>query len=303
MEKVLCEVNEHSLELTNLEKVFWSEEGYTKADLLEYYAQVAPWLLPHLRHRPMVMSRYPDGIKGKTFYQKDCPDYAPDWLPTVPVYSESTKKVINYCLCNDLDSLLWLVNQGCIEMHPWLSPYFEPEYPEAAIFDLDPSAPADFTDVLEIASMVHDALEVFGLQGYPKTSGATGIHIYVPIERRYSYEQVRQATGWMARMIAKAHPAKATTERVVRQRDGKVYLDYLQNSLGKTIASVYSVRPQNGAPVSMPLSWSEVKEGQIRPEQFNISNAVQSGKERKECFEPVLVIKQSLDQILHAAAE
>ncbi|MHB1126606.1 MAG: non-homologous end-joining DNA ligase [Bacillota bacterium] len=303
MQKVRCEVNEHNLELTNLDKVFWPEDCYTKADLLDYYAQAAPWLLPHLCQRPMVMSRYPDGIAGKTFYQKDCPDYAPDWLPTVPVYSESTKKVINYCLCSDVDSLLWLVNQGCIEMHPWLSSYLTPENPEAAIFDLDPDPPADFADVLEIALLVRDALEVFGLRCYPKTSGATGLHIYVPIERRYNYEQVRQFTGWIAAMITKFHPGRATTERAVQRRTGRVYLDYLQNSLGKTIASVYSVRPHTGAPVSIPLTWDEVKLGQIRPEHFNMDNAVQSGMERKELFEPVLTDRQSLDEILRAAKE
>ncbi len=267
-------INNKEIELTHLDKEMWPGSGYTKKDLIRYYIEVSPVLLPHLRNRPFVMSRYPDGIDGKMFYQKDCPEYAPDWIETFPVYSETSKrddKVTRYILCNNTETLVWLANQACIEMHPWSSGIDKPDYPDIAVFDLDPMPPAVFEDTFDIAVMISDALSQFKLSGYPKTSGSTGIHIFVPILPERPYEQIRNFVEFICRAVHNLRPNITTMERPVKKRGGKVYLDYLQNSPGKTMACQYSLRPNPGAPASAPLSWEEIREKKIRPLDFNIN--------------------------------
>lgn len=259
--------------LTNLDKPMWPDNGLTKADLIKYYAEMADIILPHLKDRLFVMSRYPDGIEGEMFYQKDCPDYAPDWLKVFPVESpESEKKVIKYIICNDLPSLIWLANQACIELHIWLAQIPRINYPDIVVFDLDPFPPATFKDTMEVALLVREALTHFGLKGYPKTSGATGMHIFVPVIPEYTYQEVRSAVEFVCRHINKVYPEKTTMERLIADRTGKVYLDYLQNTRGKTMTFQYSLRPEEGAPVSTPLTWEEVVEGKVKPSNFNICN-------------------------------
>lgn len=292
-------INNHLLELTNLDKPYWPEEGLVKRDLVQYYRDIAPYLLPYLKERPIVLVRYPDGVAGEYFYQKECPDYAPDWLQTVPVVHSD--KTVNYILVGDLESLLWVANQAAIEIHPWLSRRQNDNHPDQAVVDLDPSAGSTFTDVLQVAMLVREGLREFGLEGYPKTSGASGLHIYVPIISDYTFSEVSHAIGWLAGLIVKVFPQKATVERLVRNRTGRVYLDYLQNGRGKTIASVYSLRPQPGAPVSTPLTWEEIRQGDFGPGDFNMRNIHDRLKQIGDIFQPVLDRPQRLDRLIKAA--
>lgn len=290
------EINGKPVQLGNLEKVFWPEKGYRKGDLLKYYLDISNWVLPYLKDRPIVMKRYPDGIAGKSFYQKRCPEYAPPWLETTAI--EGKEGTIRYCLCNDAASLAWLVNQGCIEMHPWLSKASTPSIPDVMVLDLDPSEGVPFSQVIEVAIAVKGCLEDFGLVGVPKTSGATGIHIFVPVKGKYNYSQVRKAAETIAGIVAARYPSIATVERNVNMRSGKVYVDYLQNVQGKTIASVYSVRPVPTANVSTPLTWEEVLEKDFTPEMFTMETILPRLKEKGDLNSSILESKFLLDHIL-----
>lgn len=290
------------LKLTNLKKTMWPGDGITKAGLIKYYADMAEVILPYLKDRLFVMSRYPDGIEGEMFYQKDCPEYAPDWLKVFPVDSPDVGKTINYIVCNDMPSLLWLANQACIEMHIWLARIPRIDYPDIAVFDLDPFPPAGFADTLQVGLLVKEALDQFGLKGYPKTSGATGLHIFVPIKPEFTYREVRDGVEFICRQINSVAPGKTTMERLVADRNGKVYLDYLQNTRGKTMTFHYSLRPVPGAPVSTPLTWDEVKEGKVRPENFTINNIRERLMETGDLYRDLLQPGQSIRGLVEVTA-
>ncbi|OPZ75449.1 MAG: putative ATP-dependent DNA ligase YkoU [Firmicutes bacterium ADurb.Bin456] len=291
-------VNGHQVKLTNLDKLLWPE-GLTKAHLIKYYWEISPYLLPHLYNRPLVLKRYPHGVGGGQFYQKECPDYAPAWLKRYPI--EHAEKVVNYVVCNDVQTLVWLANQGCIEVHSWLARVENVECPDLAVMDLDPAEGASFVDVLKIALLVKEALAQFNLKSYPKTSGATGLHIFVPIKPQYAWPRVAKAMQYIADLIVKTIPARATVERKVIKREGKVYLDYLQNGRGKTMAFQYSLRPLPGAPVSTPLTWGEIESMKIYPGAFSIHNIFSRLKETGDIYSEVLSLRQSLDDLLSAA--
>lgn len=295
-EAVEVEIEGRKVRLTNLDKVFWPE-GYTKADLIKYYIEMAPLLLPYMKDRLFVMSRYPDGITGETFYQKDCPDYAPDWLETLPLQSPDSDKVVNYIVIKDAATLAWLANQACIELHIWLAKKDRLNYPDIAVFDLDPFPPATFKDVMEVAMLVREALAQFDLKGFPKTSGATGMHIFVPLEPVLTYTEVRDAVEFICRRIHGVYPRKTTLERSVSKRDGKVYLDYLQNTRGKTMVFQYSLRPEPGAPVSTPVTWEEVAARKIKPGDFNIKTISRRLQEVGDLYREFHTLKQSLSGI------
>ena len=295
MKESYVAVNGHEVKLTNLDKLIWPE-GLTKAHLVKYYREIVPYILPYLYNRPLVMKRYPDGVVGESFYQKECPEYAPDWIIRYPV--EHSEKVVNYIICNDIATLVWLANQGCLEMHPWLSRIENIECPDIAVMDLDPSEGVSFNDVLKIALLVKEALDQFNLQSYPKTSGATGLHIFVPIKPVYAYQTVTKAMQYVAELIVKINPEQATVERKVVQRKGKVYLDYLQNGRGKTMAFPYSLRPLPGAPVSTPLYWEEAESMNIAPDAFSIYNIISRIEEIGDIYYDVLSNKQTLDTLL-----
>ena len=284
--------------LTNLNKPMWPGDGITKAGLIRYYADMAPILLPYLKDRLFIMSRYPDGINGEMFYQKDCPGYAPEWINIFPVESPEVGKTVHYIVCNDLPTLLWLANQACIELHIWLAKIPRINYPDIAVFDLDPFPPAGFSDTLEVALLVKEALAQFGLTGYPKTSGATGLHIFVPIKPEYTYQEVRDAVEFVCRRIHAVFPQKTTMERLIADRTGKVYLDYLQNTRGKTMTFQYSLRPVPGAPVSTPLTWDEVRKGQINPADFRIDNIMTRLAEVGDLYTEFLNPAQSLRKLI-----
>jgi len=285
-----------TLRLSNLDKVFWPEEGITKGDMLSYYREVAPALLPHLRDRPFTMKRYPDGWQGNHFFQKDAPSHMPDWIPTRAYRSTSRetrqKRTIRYPLVNDELALLWMVNMGCIDMNTWYSRVDRPERPDWVLFDLDPSPDVGFREVVQVALLVKEVLDALGLAGFPKTSGADGFHVLVPVERRSTYDDTREFAEIVAGALARTHRGLVTTEWSKAKRRG-VLVDANQNGEGKTIASAYSVRPRAGAPVSAPLRWDEVDE-ELDPLDFTMEVVLGRVKREGDLFEGVLTTRQSL---------
>src|SRR5205809_2915908 len=245
------------VKFSNLDKVFWPDDGYTKGDLIDYYRAISPWLLPYLKDRPVVMTRYPDGITGKSFFQKDAPAFAPDWLRTERMWSEDTQREIDYFVCDDLESLLYLANLGTIPLHVWGSRTTSLEQPDWCILDLDPKE-APFTHVVTVAKAVKRLCDEIELPCFIKTSGSTGLHVLLPLGRQCTYEQCRQLGGLVARVIATQLPEIATITRQVGKRGARVYLDYVQNGHGRLLVAPFSVRPLPGAPVSTPLLWREV---------------------------------------------
>lgn len=299
MKETIVNIDGHEVKLTNLDKTIWPE-GLTKAHLVKYYSDVAPYILPHLFNRPIVMKRYPHGLAGEAFYQKEIPDYAPDWIARQPV--EHTEKVINYIICNNKATLIWLVNQACIEMHAWLARLENLECPDIAVMDLDPAEGASFSDILEIALLVKRILDEFGIESFPKTSGSRGLHLFIPLAPVYSWQKVTGAMKYVAELAQKVYPDKITLERKVDKRAGKVYLDYLQNGRGKTMAFQYSLRPRPGAPVSTPLLWTEVEKGCFGPGDYNINTVFARFGRMGDIYEGVLKKKQSLDRLLDVIA-
>ena len=287
----VARVAEKEVELTNLEKVFWPD-GLTKGCLIKYYTDVAPVLLPYLYNRPVVMKRYPDGITGEAFYQKECPDYAPAWVQTFPV--AHAQKTVRYILCNDLATLVWLANQACIEVHAFLSTTKQLNCPDLAVFDLDPAEGVPFSQVLEVALIIRELLAGLEVQAFPKTSGAGGLHLFVPLLPVYPFPAVTLFARSVAERTVAGHPAIATVERKVEKRKGKVYIDYLQNGRGKTMAFQYSLRPLPGAPVSAPLTWREVEQQNVRPDSFTIRNIFDRLQESGDLFRDLLISPQSL---------
>jgi bifunctional non-homologous end joining protein LigD len=282
-----------SVAFTNLDKVFWPADGFTKRDLIGYYEGIAEWLLPYLQDRPVVLTRYPDGIEGKSFFQKDAPVYAPDWLRLETMWSEHAEREIRYFVLDDLPSLLYVANMGTIPLHVWSSRIAALERPDWCILDLDPKG-APFTDVVKIARHIHALCTDVGLRTFVKTSGSTGLHVLIPLGARYTYEQSRTLAELLARFTAKSLPDIATIVRAVSDREGKVYLDYLQNGHGRLLVAPFSVRPLPGAPVSMPLEWSQVNM-RLKLERFNIRSA---GKWLRAHGDPLAgVLTESIDML------
>ncbi len=272
--------------LTHLDKVFWPREGYTKGDVANYYRRISRWLLPYLVDRPQSLKRTPNGIAGPSFFQKDVDHMPPAWVKTKKIYSESTQKQINYIVCQDLPTLLYLVNLGCIEINPWNSRLKSLHKPDFLIIDLDPEQ-ISFDRVVEVAQTVHQILDELKLPNFCKTSGATGLHIYVPLGAKYDYEQVKK---FAYSIVQKAHqrlPQITSLERHPKKRQRKVYLDYLQNNFSQTLAAPYSLRARPGAPVSTPLEWKEVKTG-LDPLKFNIKTIFPRLKQKGDLWAPVL---------------
>jgi bifunctional non-homologous end joining protein LigD len=278
---------------TNRDKVFWPADGYTKGDLIAYYEGVAEWLLPYLKDRPVVLTRYPDGIDGKSFFQKDAPVYAPKWLRLETMWSEHAEREIRYFVLDDLPSLLYVANMGTIPLHVWSSRVAALERPDWCILDLDPKG-APLTDVIAIARHIHALCEDVGLPNFVKTSGSTGLHVLIPLGARYTYEQSRTLAELLARFTAKSLPEIATIVRSVSDRDGKVYLDYLQNGHGRLLVSPFCVRPLPGAPVSMSLEWPQVNK-RLKLGRFNMRTARRWLREHGDPLAGVLT--QSIDML------
>src|SRR5437016_3202216 len=281
------------VKFSNLDKVFWPDEGYTKGDLIDYYRAVSPWMLPYLADRPLVLTRFPDGINGKSFFQKDAPEYAQAFVRTVTIWSEDSQRELDYFVCDNESSLLYIANMAAILLHVWSSRVETLEAPDWCILDLDPKD-APFTDVVTVAKAVQALCDDIGLPTGIKTSGSTGLHVLIPLGRQCTYEQSRTLGGLLARVIAAELPDIATVTRQVQKRGGKVYLDYVQNGHGRLLVAPFSARPLPGAPVSMPLRWTEVTP-KLDMKKFTIKTApTRMAKLEEDPLRPVLDLKPDL---------
>ena len=287
----------HEIKFNNLNKFYWPKEKITKRDMLNYYYQAAPYILPYLKDRPQSMNRHPNGIDGKSFYFKDVTGTAPDWIETFDYKSDSDNRLRKYLVAKDEASLLYMATLGCIEMNPWLSKVETEDFPDWCIIDLDP-AENTFKQVIEAANVTRDILENMGVKSYPKTSGSTGIHIYIPLGAKYTYEQSKEFARIIATLVQKEIPKYTSIERIVKARKGKMYLDFLQNRPQATVAAPYSLRPKPGATVSMPLHWEEVKKG-LKMSDFTIHNAIERVKSVGDIFKPVLGKGINLEKVIN----
>jgi DNA ligase D len=277
-----------NLKLSNLDKLYWPKEKITKGELIDYYEGVSSYILPYLKNRPMSLKRNPNGVRDNGFFQKDAGNIAPDWMKTAPILAESTGKTVNYLLCNDKPGLLFLANLGCIEMNPWNSTVAKPDHPDYLVMDIDPSDKNTFDDVIEVTLAVKEVLDMIKAPGFCKTSGASGMHVYIPCNKKYAYDQVRDFANLIAVAVTHLLPDLTTVERSLSKRKkNEIYVDYLQNSKGQTLASVYSARPKPGATVSTPLEWKEVKKG-LHPSQFTIKNVLKRIAKKGDLFSGVL---------------
>jgi bifunctional non-homologous end joining protein LigD len=283
----VLEVDGISVPLTNLNKVFWPASGLTKYDLIEYYIRISDYILPYLKDRPQNLHRHPNGINKNGFYQKDN-KHLPDWVATSKIYSKSAKKNIEYLMCQNEATLLYMANLGCIEINPWNSRISKLDKPDYTVIDLDPSENNSFEDVIEVALAVKEVLDSVKIKGYCKTSGSSGLHIYLPLGARYSYDEAFAFTKLLCYFIHEKLPKLTSMERIVKRRKGKVYLDYMQNKRGQTLAAPYCLRPKEYATASAPLEWKEVKSG-LKILDFTIHSLPERIKKKGDLFTPVLL--------------
>jgi bifunctional non-homologous end joining protein LigD len=279
----LARAGDKELRLSNLDKVYWPEEGYTKGDLLAYYFNISQTMLPHIEDRPLTLKRMPDGITGDHFYEKNAPRHTPKWMPTIPVRAEG--KTIDFLTVRDVADMLWVVNLGCIEFHPLHARGPEQSRPSYAFFDLDPFPPAGWDQVRYVAGLVKVLLDRLGLDCYPKTSGATGMQIMVPLDGSHDYDEVRGFVGAVSDLVHQAERDATTLEWEVAKRSGKVFLDVNMNREGANIAAAYSVRPEPGATVSAPFRWDEIDD--IEPPAFTMATMFERVEEAGDPFLPV----------------
>jgi bifunctional non-homologous end joining protein LigD len=291
-------VNGKELKFTNLSKIYWPAEKITKRDMINYYYAMAPYILPYLKDRPQSMNRHPDGIMGESFYFKDITGKAPEWLARYKYHSDADDRDRHYLVAKDMASLLYMASLGCIEMNPWSSTVQKENYPDWCMIDLDP-AKTTFEQVIEAALVTKDILDSMHIPSYPKTSGSTGMHIYIPMGAKYTYEQSKEFARVIARMVHKELPEFTSIERMVKNRGNKMYIDFLQNRPQATISAPYSLRPKPGATVSMPLQWDEVKKG-LKMTDFNIFNAYERVQKMGDIFRPVLGKGINLEKALKA---
>jgi bifunctional non-homologous end joining protein LigD len=286
------------VELSSADRVLFPDDGITKRDLFDYYSAVAPVLVPHLRDRPFTMKRWREGLAGGSFFQKQAPKGMPKWIPTRRFQThprDGGARMVDFPLVNSTDALLWMVQFHCIDMNAWYSRVDKPDRPDFVLFDLDP--PDDgFALAVRVAHLIREALADFELESYVKTSGADGIHVLVPIARRHGFDETYEFAELLSRKLEEEHPGDVTTEWLKKKRSG-VLVDHRQNGWGKTIASVYSVRPKPGAPVSTPLHWDELTED-VTPRDFSMPVALERVERYGDLFEPVLQAKQALGPAL-----
>jgi bifunctional non-homologous end joining protein LigD len=292
------------VELTSADRVLFPEDGITKRDLFDYYAAVAPVLVPHLRDRPFTMKRWREGLPGGSFFQKQAPKGIPSWIPTRRFETfprEGGSRMVDFPLVNSADALLWTVQMHCIDMNAWYSRVDKPDRPDFVLFDLDPPDEDDgFALSVKVAQLIREALESFELESYVKTSGADGIHVLVPIARRHGFDDTYAFAELLSRRLEDEHPGEVTTEWLKKKRSG-VLVDHRQNGWGKTIASVYSVRPKPNAPVSTPLAWDEVND-KLNPSIYTMAVVLERVRAKGDLYEGVLTTKQSLSKALKRLA-
>jgi bifunctional non-homologous end joining protein LigD len=293
-------IGKHVVNLTNQHKIWWPDEGYTKGDVISYYESIADYILPHLKNRPLSLKRNPNGVRDEGFFHKDAGENAPDYATVFPVESESSNKTIDYLVCNNKATLLYLANLGCIEINPWNSTMKAPDKPTWMVIDIDPSAKNSFKEVVDVALATKEVLDRAGVKSYCKTSGASGLHVYVPMKNKYDYTTVKDFAHIIASMVQELLPDTTSLERSLKKRGAKIYVDFLQNRSGQTLACAYSLRPKPGATVSTPVDWKEVTH-RLHPSQFTIQNTGARLKKKGDLFAPVLTdstdIRKALKQI------
>ena len=290
------EAQRPEVSLTNLDKVFWPKEKITTGDLIEYHRRIAPWILPYLRDRPLVLTRYPDGVEGKSFFQKDAPQWAPSWVRTERMWSEHANREIHYFVCDELEQLLYVINMGTIPLHVWSSRVATLQHPDWCILDLDPKG-APLEHVVRVAREIRRLCTSIELPTYVKTSGSTGVHVLLPLGRQLTFSQSRQLAGVLARTVVERLPEIATVARRVSSRQGRVYVDYLQNGHGQLLVAPFCVRPLAGAPVSMPLRWREVTRRLTRG-RYTIHNA--AARRRRLGGDPLLPLLGETPDLMEA---
>ena len=287
-----------SVPVSNLSKIFYPSSGFTKGQVIDYYIAVSRWLLPHLKDRPITLKRYPDGVEGGFFYEKRCPPYRPEWLQTAPVWSDRTESEINYCMLNDLPSLVWAANLGDLELHTFLARAKAVDQPTCLVFDLDPGPPAGILQCAQVGLWLKEKLEKFKLQSFPKTSGSKGLQVYVPLNHRATYDQTKPFAHRMTEELEREHPGEVVSKMEKRLRTKKVFVDWSQNDRHKTTVCVYSLRARERPTVSTPVEWEEVSTALKAEEPDSLSflsNAVIKRVESVgDLFEPVLKLKQKL---------
>jgi bifunctional non-homologous end joining protein LigD len=287
-----------SLTLSNLDKVFYPEAGFTKAHVIDYYRQIAPALLPHLKERPLTLKRYPNGVTGPFFYEKRCPPFRPRWLKTAAVRSEKQGRTIRFCLADDLPSLVWAANLADLELHVFLSRVRNLGRPTAVVFDLDPGPGTDAVHCAEVALWLRDDLEKHGLKGFAKTSGSKGVQVYVPLNTAVTFDRTKQFARHVAETIEEQHPGEVVSKMAKKLRKGKVFIDWVQNDDHKTTICVYSLRAKSRPTVSTPLKWTEIKNAvqtrSLHSLTFEADEVVRRVGKFGDLFEPVLKLKQKL---------
>lgn len=282
------------INVSSLDKVFWPEDGLTKGDMLGYYKEIAPTLLPYLRNRPVTLRVFPNGIHNFSYYRRDLPDNAPAWMRSVDYRPGTSEGTTRLPLVDDAAGLVWLANQGSIEFHLWASQMADLAQPDQVIFDLDPGDEASFTDVLQAALRLRDSLAQQGLRGYAKTSGGQGLHVYMPLSPGYSFDTVREWVKTLAEQLAASYPQLIAVAHGATHRGRLVTIDHAQNSIGRNTAAPYTLRALPGATVSTPLSWDEIEEGHVRPSDFTLRTVPDRLKQLGDIFSPVLHADQRL---------
>ena len=292
-------VGKNKVAVTNRHKIFWPDEGHTKGDVIDYYDKMADYILPHLKDRPLSLKRNPNGIQDEGFYHKDAGENAPAYADVFKIKSESSNKVIDYIVCNNKATLLYLANLGCIEMNPWNSTIKKPGNPTWMVIDIDPSPKNTFAEVVDTALATKTILDKAGVASYCKTSGSSGLHVYIPMKNKYDYKTVKDFAHIIASLVQEQLPKTTSLERSLNKRGDNIYIDYLQNSGGQTLASVYSLRPVKGASASAALDWKEVNH-KLHPSQFTIENMLKRVEKKGDLFQPVITASANIEKALKA---
>ena len=305
----VVEIEGRQLKLSNLDKVLYPDAGFTKAQLIDYYVRIAPVLLPHLKGRPLTMKRYPSGVKGEFFYEKNCPAHRPEWVKTAPVWSEGNNKWMQYCLVEDLPTMVWAANLADIELHTSLSLAKKIERPTFMVFDLDPGSPADIVQCCQVGMWVRKIFDKLGLESFAKTSGSKGLQVYVPLNSAVTYEQTKPLAKEVARTLERTHPDQVVSDMKKSLRTGKVFVDWSQNDQHKTTICVYSLRAKDRPTASTPVTWKEVEQCLKKKDPellvFTSDQTLARVEKQGDLFEPVLKLKQKLPKLeaLQTAAE
>jgi bifunctional non-homologous end joining protein LigD len=301
----VVEIQGRNLKLSNLEKVLYPATGFTKKDVIDYYARIAPALLPHLSGRALTRKRYPDGVEGEPFFEKNAPMHKPDWVKTAPIWSGRNRRTVHYVLADDMATLIWLANLAALELHPSLALAKDIECPTAMVFDLDPGPPANIVQCCQVATWLREIFEHLGLQSFPKTSGSKGLQLYVPLNTPTTFEKTKLFSHALAQLLEQEHPREVLSDMKRNLRTGKVFVDWSQNDEHKTTIAVYSLRAREHPTVSTPVTWDEVEKTLKKKDAsllvFEAGDVVKRFEKVGDLFEPVLELKQKLPELKAAA--